>query len=41
MKGRKLVRVEEVLKRKVNGRKLVRWEEVLKGKVGEGWKARN
>ena len=36
MKGRKLVRLEEVLKRKVNGRKLVRWEEVLKGKVCEG-----
>ena len=36
MKGRKLVRLEEVLKRKVNGRKLVRWEEVLKGKVCKG-----
>ena len=36
MNGRKLVRLEEVLKRKVNGRKLVRWEEVLKGKVCEG-----
>ena len=36
MKGRKLVRLEEVLKRKVKGRKLVRLEEVLKGKVCEG-----
>ena len=31
LKGRKLVRREEVLKRKVKGRKLVRLEEVLAG----------
>ena len=37
MKGRNLVRLEEVLKRKVKGRKLVRLEEGLKRK-GKGRK---